>query len=210
MKKSKTFSLKKKACLGLLWAAKVHQEKNNLKFGTLSGNKWVEQMKGTFFTGCMSNLFFESSVVIFCCTLVHEFALLFYCSRNYTAIIERKIACITVNFEWIPNFATKQHFRSRLPLKFPSREPTEHKRRCHAMFCGGNKTLVSNITAPWWSELPRGWKEVFCNTEETKLKFSCVTLKNKISACKVALWITCEKTLHLGESRFTRHKWRAC
>ena len=66
------------------------------------------------------------------------------------------------------------------------------------MFCGGNKTLMSNITAPWWSELPRGWKEVFCNTEETKLKFSCVTLKNKISACKVALWITCEKTLHLG------------
>ena len=78
------------------------------------------------------------------------------------------------------------------------------------MFCGGNKTLMSNITAPWWSELPRGWKEVFCNTEETKLKFSCVTLKNKISACNVALWIACEKALHLRESRFTRHKWRAC
>ena len=138
---------------------KYIKKKNNLKFGTLSGNKWVEQMKGTFFTGCMSNLFFESSVVIFCCTLVHEFALLFYCSRNYTAIIERKIACITVNFEWIPNFASKQHSRSRLPLKFPSREQTELKRRCHVMFCGGNKTLVSNITAPWWSELPRGWKE---------------------------------------------------
>ena len=69
---------------------------------------------------------------------------------------------------------------------------------------------MSNITAPWWSELPRGWKEVFCNTEETKLKFSCVTLKNKISACKVALWIACDQALHLGESRFTRHKWRAC
>ena len=78
------------------------------------------------------------------------------------------------------------------------------------MFCGGNKTLMSNITAPWWSELPRGWKEVFCNTEETKLKFSCVTLKNKISACKVALGIACEQALHLGESRFTSHKWRAC
>ena len=84
------------------------------------------------------------------------------------------------------------------------------KRSCHVMFCGGNKTLMSNITAPWWSELPRGWKEVFCNTEETKLKLSCVTLKNKISACKVALWIACEQALRLGESRFTRHKWRAC
>ena len=134
----------------------------------------------------------------------------FLSARNYTAIMERKIACITVNFEWIPNFASKQHFRSRLPLKFPSREQTELKRRCHVMFCGGNKTLVSNITAPWWSELPRGWKEVFCNTEETKLKFSCVTLKNKISASKVALWIACKQALHLGESRFTRHKWRAC
>ena len=49
---------------------------------------------------------------------------------------------------------------------------------------------------------PRHWRN--------KLKFSCVTLKNKISACKVALWIACEQALHLGESRFTRHKWRAC
>ena len=192
--------------------SKSTSRRNNFKFGILSDNKWAyyfSEFLGTFFTGCMSNLFFESSVVFFCCILVHEFTS-FLPSRNYTAIIERKIACITVNFEWIPNFASKQHFRSRLPLKFPSREQTELKRRCHVMFYGGNKTLMSNITAPWWSELPRGWKEVFCNTEETKLKFSCVTLKNKISACKVALWIACKQALHLGESRFTRHKWRAC
>ena len=69
---------------------------------------------------------------------------------------------------------------------------------------------MSNITAPWWFELPRVLKEVFCNTEETKLKFCFVTLKNKISACKVALWIACKQALHLGESRFTRHKWSAC
>ena len=185
----------------------------NLKFGIPADDKWdyyFTVFLGTFFTGCMSNLFFESSVVIFCCTLVHEFALLFYPSRNYTAIMERKIACITINFGWIPTFASKQHSRSRLLKHFHHASKLNWNGGVMWYFAAGIKR-VSNITAPWWFEPPRGWKEVFCNNEETKLKLSCVTLKNKISACKVAaLRIAREQALHLGESRFTRHNWRAC
>ena len=187
--------------------SKSTSRKVNLKFGTLTGNKWANyftEFLGTFFHRVYEQLIFR---VKRCNFLLHTGSWIrtsFLPSRNYTAIIERKIACTNESQTSLVNNILVS---GSLKISITWANWTETEVSCDV--CGGSKTLMSNITAPWWSKLPQGWKEVFCNTEETKLKFSCVTLKNKISACKVALWIACEQALHLGESRFTRHKWRA-